>query len=71
MKELKTFTKNEDQKEIHDLQNDIESLKKEEKIIEELENAAKESEMIQNIMKKYNGALSDKKWVSTEKSLKN
>lgn len=64
LEELKTFTQNKDNNgEIHGLQNDIESLKKEEKeikFIEELDNAAKESEMIQEIMEKYNGSLSDK-----------
>lgn len=65
LNELKTFTKNKDNNgEIHGLQNDIESLKKEEKeikFIEELDNAAKESGMIQQTIKKIKGALSDKK----------
>lgn len=62
LEELKKITKSKDG-EIHDLQNDIESLKKEEEeeIIKELDNAAKKSGMIQTIMKKYKGALSDKK----------
>lgn len=59
LKELKTFTEKD-----HGLQKDIESLKKEEeeeKIIKELDDAAKNSIVIQQAIKKIKGALSDKK----------